>query len=1344
VSRPSARAQLDWSAFAALPGDPRLNFERLWRGAVVHAFAKFGNFTARVQQPGVEFQLAITDPRCPIGNVGETWGWQTKYFDTPTGTSLTQGRKDQITDSIEKTEKHCPAVTDFVLVTRYPLTAGDQTWFAGLTTTLRLHQWSAPELDLYLVDTAALLREAYFGLLVLTPDRLDGEHELTTSEIRDRWIPQVHQPPAGEDELRRMLAQPHVWTDLRDVSADIERFADAVDAVLTTPTPAAAGAAPATNRSFAASALPGPIIAGVVELVQLARDVASVASDIHALLLDGQSEQLVGPGRLGVPTPPVTRPLVLRQVQAAGHPAAPLLVNLVARTREAGRMVELVESYLTVSVVTVVGDPGYGKTQLAATLSAATPLPDREPIPAGVLLLGRWLGSGENLNDLARRVTIAGEPVPSFEALVAALDAAAGRAGCRLPVVIDGLNEADRPADWMPLLRRAATLLSRYPSVLLVCTVREAFRGECIPPERDEIVHLDGFTGIVDGAVAAYFQYYKIEPGDAELPRELFSQPLTLRIFCEVANGPRERTVTAEHLPTSLTAMFTAYLEEVAERISARGMLRRSDVVDGLLLLGLELWTTRARQVPEQRARELLGDGAGRTWHDSLLNALQSEGILLRQHDGPGRASVSFVYDLLAGHLVAQALIAEHGRRLATVLAEPDTVELFGVSWQGGHPLASDILAGLAGGLPRAELGQLWQLVPDALRLHALLLATRVEAPLLDAETADALASAVDDLSGRVDVFTRLYSTRATPGHPLNATFLDGVLRERPVARRDLRWTEFLRHNADALRADAAALRRAWQEPRRSPADELRARWLMWTLTSTDRALRDAATAALHAFGRHDPPALFSLTLESLTIDDAWVPERMLAASYGVAMSRQLPDDDFGVALAELLQGLAEAYLIPGARTPTSHALIREYVFGLFAFARRYYPAAVPGGVLAPLMFQPGPPIEPLTADDPRRDEVRFTVRMDFGNYTLGRLFPDRRNYDDRHPGHIEGLSLVLGTVYAHGWREELFADVERRVEEHHRSASRRHDIERYGKKYAWIGLHNLAGLLADRGQPRDRLEVDIDPSFPQPPPPLPIRLDAWAVPAPADDIGWLRNGTFTVSDELMAPEALGDDEGPWLLAHAFLESQEPATGRRVFGLFNTVLVAADDAPDLLEWLRTVEHPGRDVIDLPGQYYTFAGELPWHDSFAAPEPGYPMRDVYQAHLRRTGSTLTFERMAHDFSWESYHSSENQTTGYVPSRPFSEAFDLRTLPGSLDQAEPDGRAAAKVFAAPDGFTGHLLYLRRDLVERFAGSLKVVTFGWGEREPRMTGMRDPSDEIRAVYQEHANVWRTIATT
>ncbi|MFI7252569.1 hypothetical protein [Micromonospora chalcea] len=783
-------------------------------------------------------------------------------------------------------------------------------------------------------------------------------------------------------------------------------------------------------------------------------------------------------------------------------------------------------------------------------------------------------------------------------------------------------------------------------------------------------------------------------------------------------------------------------LDAAAKRIAELNhTLSAHDVSDALAAFGQELWATRARDMPEARAKELFGD-AGRRWQESLLPALEYEGVVIRQPDPARRTMVSLVYDLLAGHVVATSLLRTHGPGIVQLMAAPATSALFIGDYPDRHPLATDIFDALAGVMPRAGGKQLWQVVEHQLRGAALRRAISLEAEYLDQATVTALADNVDKLQGRDDIFTRLYAIHAAPRHPLNAQFVDRILRDRSVAERDLRWSEWLRPNARRLLADTAALTARWREhPECSEGDRLRARCLMWTLTSTDRSLRDAATAALYWYGRHDTEGLFSLTAEALTVNDAYMGERMAAAAYGVTTTRQLHDPAFEEPLASYLQTLLSLLTGPAASAPTFHALTRYYVSGTFAFARRYYPAAVPPDAAVSLSFSAGPVIVALRKGDARREHAEQTLGMDFHNYTLGRLFPDRDNYDDTHPGHREATDHLLGVVHALGWRADTFGDVDARIRDSSRFERDGRTVERYGKKYGWIGLHTVAGMLAASGQPLPEPEVDIDPTFPQVPRQVPILLDAWAKEAPADDYEWLRHGIVRPPDEFLTPSKLDDDEGPWVLVHAEMDNKDLATGRDVFGLFNTVLVDPSELDELLSWTRTVAHPGRDMIDLPSAYYLFAGEIPWHTRFPEVEPGDTVKDIYINRIWRAEGDLHVERLAHHFAWESYHSNENQANAYFPSRLFSEAFDLRAAAAGFDQTEPSGAPATRSYSAPPGFRGNLLYVRADLLHRYAANRAIITFGWGERRTQFVWPEKMPARQLSLYRAHQNIWRII---
>ena len=76
----------------------------------------------------------------------------------------------------------------------------------------------------------------------------------------------------------------------------------------------------------------------------------------------------------------------------------------------------------------------------------------------------------------------------------------------------------------------------------------------------------------------------------------------------------------------------------------------------------MALWCEVSRSLPLVELRNLLGDSQ-RPWNESLVRALEQDGVLLRVRDDMlDDNRVSVIYDALAGHLVANALLVTHGR----------------------------------------------------------------------------------------------------------------------------------------------------------------------------------------------------------------------------------------------------------------------------------------------------------------------------------------------------------------------------------------------------------------------------------------------------------------------------------------------------------------------------------------------------------------------------------------------------------------------------------------------------------------------------------------------------------
>ena len=991
--------------------------------------------------------------------------------------------------------------------------------------------------------------------------QVSGCHESFVASIRSRWIPEVHQTVNAEREIHRVLGAAEAWSGFSEIA---KRIASDVSAFRNGTTELPAGLKHAAHDLVSMAKTQQDLLVKVQEALRAGNYEDCQESFFDALSSVGDWNAL------------------LRALRGRRHPMALDAANLISDVQEFDETLRELRDALRLGVLVVVAAAGCGKTHLAAQLTAETQ--DR---PAGILLYGRDLHARQSLDDLASRVKIHGKPIPSFEALVEAVDAAGRRAGRRLPIVIDGLNEAEDPRAWKAPLAGVNVVARNYPYVLVVCTLRAAFVDDAVPDGMYR-VDMEGFEEGVVGAAARYFHHYNIDRSDAALPWRLLNHPLTMRMFCEVTNPTRRKRVGVEAMPTCLTALFDRYIGQVADRIARLspmgGRFRKEDVWEAIEEFGRALWKKSARSIDITETRRLLSDN-GRRWDASIVRALEQDGILLRtrgrRRSGSGDCTV--VYDALAGHIVADSLCDElQGEQFEGWFRHRDTKQKIFGDFGKRHPLATDILNGLVGLSPRRRHGKhLWPLLTGPRRAAALCQAARLEGEHLDSKTVRALGKLLRSGTGaHVELFRDLRSTRASAEHPLNANFLDSTLHGMAAPDRDLCWTEWVRLERDGLTEDFARLENRWRSTspghRGSEGEGLRARWVMWTLTTTVRPLRDRATRALYRFGSRYPGALFELTLEALTVNDLYVPERMLAACYGVAMTLWADPGRGDVRAALLLFGKAlnDRMFSPDATNGTAHVLMREYASGVIELADRVRACGCsesPGGSRDFAAFQsasaPDPFRDPTLIDDSEIDDVKGAIRMDFGNYTIGRLIPHRQNYDFENETYRSVRRQIDARIAECGYSASRFGDIDGRIGqgEWRGARSEGSKTDRYGKKYAWLAYFEMYGLRQDLGLlPEWRRgerapDVDIDPSFPESPRKWAPELRDTFADAPSEGPLWMKSGVIPEYDHVVYCEQVDGQSGPWVLLEGYIEQTSPEDDRRVFTFLRGVLIKSGE-----------------------------------------------------------------------------------------------------------------------------------------------------------------------------------------
>jgi hypothetical protein len=821
--------------------------------------------------------------------------------------------------------------------------------------------------------------------------------------------------------------------------------------------------------------------------------------------------------------------------------------------------------------------------------------------------------------------------------------------------------------------------------------------------------------------------------------------------------------------------------------------------------IGLALWENADRSLDVTALRDRLHDG-GRTWNESVVRALEQEGVLLRHNPEALKSShVAPMYDALGGHLVAGALLSKYGRNeLEAWLRNPDTVAMLDEAGPQQHPLAGDIFGALVGQIPRKlHSQQLWPMVDSPLRTIALEAAAELEGTYLDAATVEELSNLVKQAPGRGrDLFRRLWQTRGAVAHPLNAKFLDDVLRSMKLHERDLRWTEWIRSSQKDRLDDLSNLEKRWRNPKYEldrAAERLRIRWVMWLLASTVLELRDKATRALYWYGRRDPGGLFVLTLDSLTINDPYISERMLAASYGVCMAlhcrpkrhvfRQRP-------LPAFAKDLYKKMFAPGAPYSTTHVLSRDYARRIIYIARLHAPSLLTKAeevqTLPP--YEEGGIREWQVIEDPNKGKYRdgnSPLGMDFANYTIGRLVPERGNYQD-HPEYTKVLGQIVWRLYQLGYSLEAFGDIDKSIAgtEFRLEMRGERQAERYGKKYARIAFFEQYGLRQDQGLLKDRWsdeekrpsESDIDPSFPDQPHKLRVIPDLLG--DRSGDVGsWVKKGPMPALAPCLIQAQVGPVPGPWILLGGYRRQHEKDSERIGFVIMDAFLLLDDDVNELVRLVKAHPPRGRLLPESGEDHYTFAGEIPWCDTFSQDElrtidfvignvnrriPKNDPRFKYRFILNFGDSEKVIEHPKQYFEnvniltripiylpvRESRFSSEGnleRPSGEVPGKYLAEHFGLWLDLPHWDMRNQGGQLCSITTAEGNSYDReHHLFLKKGLIDDLLASQRLALLWdiWGERQhyaERHSMSNSPShgyEFFRQVYRyQRGNLKRLI---
>ncbi len=1087
------------------------------------------------------------------------------------------------------------------------------------------------------------------------------------------------------------------------------------------------------------------------------------------------------------------------------------------------------------SELKIFGNAGVGKTHIACNICEYR-LHNRLP---ALFVRGNLFTADQPIQ--AQLLKILDIPSSySFNDFLKALSASAEAYNTRIPIVIDGLNEStDNGAlskVWKLYLNGFIHEIAQTKNIVLITTCRSSYKrviwgNEYLP----YCVDVDGFETeeLTQEAIKKYFKEYKINADLTFAPLSYFKIPIYLKIFCETKN--RERKVEKQVYVGEQTMfeVFDEYLVQCNEAVCELLALDSGGCIvqSGLKKMAMFLWKHPSRYITRNELALLIdGESLDKLKNSSSkLFAIESEGLLLVFRDMVDETEIMrFTYDLLGGYLIAQYLVEQASNRRIKFLQRAVS-KLFGKDRQvsnaflnriknfamelfpkklrqyiytlernkTGHPMFDDIGRCLAALLPTT--GHFLHNLSENQRAFDYSIRGLFE--ISDDNINDECIKLVNKLfalpENRALFFELTTSTVGHPGHPFNAKFWSKQLLDMSMSERDISWTEHVRNNRE--RFEKIVLRvedTCKSEPELSEIGKeslhLLAEHIMWILTSTVRPLRDKTTRALYWYGRRFPKEFVDLVRKSFSINDPYVSERMLAATYGIAMAHHNNIEDTNLleeVLSDYGRKLYENMFQANAPHATTHILARDYAKRTIDIALIHQPDLLTDD--EKLRIRPPYTDGGIRAwgESENKNEGEYEkgpapLQMDFKNYTLESLIKS----DNSDPEEYKRVKAnIYWRIYDLGFSLDSFGEIDGWLaDENYRKYSRSGNgrkTDRYGKKYSWIAYFELSGFRHDLGVLREFydhgrcIEADIDPSFPEKHREYNLVREDFLGDREVDTEQWVLKTSHPDLTPYLMVDQLCEEQDSWVLLHGHLGQEDKPASRKMSAWIQGIIVKHEDVDEIVEILKRQEHiDGHTVPFIPEDYRTYAGEIPWSDTFPTNgweefsflvrkytipkkqfellrggEPISLIEDfelldttrklienddekrlnelLHEKNLEITIRTVDEEKLEHkDFEvlipvrencWEESRSAANLRRSIaLPNREISGCLNLYRKPQSFDMFEKDNNRRASIsFEYGDIWSNsqNFTYLRRDLLERFLTEIggQLIWVIWGRR-------------------------------
>jgi len=941
-------------------------------------------------------------------------------------------------------------------------------------------------------------------------------------------------------------------------------------------------------------------------------------------------------------------------------------------------------SLINSETMLILGPKGAGKTHLICDMAI-----DRfKRGLKSIVLFGSRFYTGEPWTQI---ISYLGLPTNiSREEFLQTLNTVAETSRYPLIIFIDALDES-KPRDiWLSYFASMIEEIKRYPWLRLCVSCRSSYYDSVIDENINipEVIHT-GFEGVEYDACFEFFKYYNLEPPSTPLMQPEFTNPLFLKLVCESLRDSGVTKLSEEE--HGLSKVIHDVLEIKNKKLAKmldfnpreRFVQKAINALVSVLIQKQSMWLIwdEAKNIIDQIRPSL-------NRSSSLFEGLISESVLVEEGvsgSNSENTQIRIGSECFSEYLIAKKYLERLNSKTIFNAFEKGGKLNFLVKDINNIKLHKGVLEAMAIQIPEKFGIELNQVTPKHC-YNPLILKTITESLVwrtnrsithyTQSMTRKYLGMSLD-LEDAIKLSDVLLSVSTKVGNLLNVEWTNDIYASKSISVCNANLQPIWHFSYGKLGVFDRLMRwslKADMSHITSKSAELWATQLLWFCISSDRRVRDYATKGIIRIMEGHVVLWPKIIKRFVEIDDDYMVERCMATAYGSLIRANNND-----AIKKTAKVIIEVFF--DRETFPLNSLIRDYARGILELASER-------GLLPKKQniekFRP-PYKSNYQIEWPQKEEIEkykdsyselpklyhSTFEDDFAIYTVEERYNDLKGFDKR-----DALCWIFKHILEMGYSSELHANFDKYIlSKYGPGRSKPVWAERIGKKYQWIALYRLLGLVSDNHKDGDLIstnipsltaieERNIDPthylkSLPETDSPQ------WWMNAnynfkDFDDLSdedWLdiNNDFPEVQSFLRATKPLKKDEN-WIILNNYITwmSKEEENGnsfdqqyRNIWIHVHSFLVQKQHFNDIWKKLKNDALSVIQGYHIPLHNEGFLGEYPW----GIPYQEYFRLAKYEANDIEKILNPSVHTVKLSYEFDSFTDSESRSDLYVPSPIF---------------------------------------------------------------------------------------------